>query len=328
MNTTYMLKSTNDHTDRTAEIEAQLKEKGYCMLDSGVFYVSGVNMPANSTLMGINGATRVILAPEKEEGYAIKLDSFCTVRDLTVDGSLDEIPHPDAVGARHGLLFQSNATTKQWGLEPRNSTVSNCVIRYFSGGGITCTDTGYYLNCILAVSNCHILNCGAGVNISHFSEYHDFSNVICTENLYGCINNGGNNTFSSCSFSGNEIGFMIDNRDNKSPNNSHGTVTGCSFNHCGDNKGIAILLYGANCGHVFMGCQVFFGKIIIKDSISIVFDALNFGRQTSIDVEGGGLVMFSNCAFREAQDTTVSITQNDAVKFVNCYTREGKPFAQ
>jgi len=73
---------------------------------------------------------------------------------------------------------------------------------------------------------------------------------------------------------------------------------------------------------------VFFGKIIIKDSISIVFDALNFGRQTSIDVEGGGLVMFSNCAFREAQDTTVSITQNDAVKFVNCYTREGKPFAQ
>ena len=48
MNTTCMLKSTNDRTDRTAEIEAKLKENGYCMLDSGVFYVSGINMPANT----------------------------------------------------------------------------------------------------------------------------------------------------------------------------------------------------------------------------------------------------------------------------------------
>ena len=324
MNTTCMLKSTNDRTDRTAEIEAKLKENGYCMLDSGVFYVSGINMPANSTLMGMNGATRVILTPEKENGYAIKLDSFCTVRDLTVDGSFDEIPHPDAVGERHGLLFRHTATTKEWGLEPRNSTVSNCVIRYFSGGGITCTDTGYYLNCILAVSNCHILNCGAGVNITHLSEYHDFTNVVCTENLYGCINNGGNNVFVNCGFDGNKEAFLIDNSKGQSPNNSHGSAVGCTFNHTDGNGGVGIRILGANSGYSFTGCQLFFSHIVLENSDNIVFDALNTGRQVEIHVKGGGLTMFTNSSFGTAPDA-ITVEDNENVKFINCFTKKGEP---
>ena len=42
------------------------------------------------------------------------------------------------------------------------------------------------------MSDCHILNCGAGINIDHFSEFHKFTNVLSETNLYGCINNGGN----------------------------------------------------------------------------------------------------------------------------------------
>ena len=324
MYTNEFLKSTTDRTDRTAEIEALLKEQGYCLLGSGVFFVSGIVMPAGTTLAGMNGATHLVLDPTLDEGFAVKLDSFCTVRDLTVDGATLKISHPDEVGERHGILFASDATTKSWGREPCNTTVSNCVIRYFSGGGITCIDTGFNLNCIMAVSNCHILHCGAGINIAHFSEYHDFSNVVCTENLYGCINNGGNNTFSACSFSGNEVGFMIDNRNDKSPNNSHGTVTGCTFNHCGNNKGIAILLYGAQHGFVFTGCQIFFGQIILENSSGIVFNALNFGRQTTIDVRGGKLITFANCALSKREDTTITVRDNDYVKFTSCYTREGE----
>ena len=325
MNTVKMLQSTNDKTDRSAEIEALLKSEGYCQLGAGVFYVSGVTMPPHTTLAGMNGATRILLDPTLEAGFAVNINSFCTVRDLTVDGAEEECPHPAEVGERHGLLFLSDSTTKVWHEYPRNATVNNCTVRYFSGGGITCTDTGYSLRCIMAVSNCHILNCGVGINITRLSEYHDFSNVICTDNIYGCINNGGNNTFSACSFSANEIGFMIDNEGGKSPNNSHGTVTGCTFNHCGNNEGVAILLNGAGNGFVFTGCQVFFGKIIIKDSAGIVFNALNFGRKTSIDITGGGLVTFANSAFRERTDTPITVTQNDAVRFAHCYTRTGEP---
>ena len=90
-------------------------------------------------------------------------------------------------------------------------------------------------------------------------------------------------------------------------------------------SGVAILLNGAGHGFVFTGCQVFFGKIIIKDSAGIVFNALNFGRKTSIDITGGGLVTFANSAFRERTDTPITVTQNDAVRFAHCYTRTGEP---
>ena len=325
MNTARLLTSTNDKTDRAAEIEALLQAEGCCTLGSGVFYVSGITMPQSTTLMGMGAATRLILLPELEEGFAVRLTSYCTIKDLAIDGAEEEIPCPDTIGNRHGLLFKSNATTEKWEDDPRNATVSNCVIRCFSGGGITCTDTGYSLRCIMAVSNCHILGCGAGINITRLSEYHDFSNVICTNNLYGCINNGGNNTFSACSFSANKVGFMIDNEGEKSPNNSHGTVVGCTFNHCGNNEGIAILLHSVSHGFVFTGCQIFYGKIVIKDSVNVVFNALNMGRKTSIDVTGGGLVMFNCCALRKATDTAITVTQNNAVKLIHCYTREGEP---
>ena len=95
---TALLTSTNDKTDRTAEIEAMLQSHGCCTLDSGVFYVSGVTMPQNTTLTGMGAATRLILQPQQKTGFAVRLDSFCTVKDLAIDGADEEIPHPDAVG--------------------------------------------------------------------------------------------------------------------------------------------------------------------------------------------------------------------------------------
>ena len=83
----YFLKSKNDQSDRTAEIKEKLKVYGVCVLGSGVFYVTGVKMPDHSTLWGQGNATRVILSPEVDEGAAIQLDSFCTVRNLCVAGA-------------------------------------------------------------------------------------------------------------------------------------------------------------------------------------------------------------------------------------------------
>lgn len=46
----YFLKSKQDKSDRTAEIEEKLKLYGVCILGSGVFYVTGVKMPDHSSL--------------------------------------------------------------------------------------------------------------------------------------------------------------------------------------------------------------------------------------------------------------------------------------
>ena len=320
----YYLSSTHDQTDRTAEIQNLLECYGTCQLGNGIFVTTGIVMPEGASLMGVGYATKLLLREDLQEGYTVTLNSFCTVKDLAVLGSLEEILLPETVGGRHGLAFLGTATLQQWQNQPKNSIITGCFISGFTGGGITCTDTGYHIRSSMAVSDCHIFNCGAGINISHFSEYHMFTNVQCTENLFGCINNGGNNMFVNCGFNSNGTGFLIDNSQGQSPNNAHGSAVGCTFNHTGGNGGIGIRISGAKTGYSFTGCQLFYSQIVLDNSYDILFDALNTGRQVAISVKGGGLTMFTSCAFGHLPEE-IRVEDNDHVKFINCFARTGEP---
>ncbi|MBQ8358162.1 MAG: hypothetical protein IJX39_10230 [Clostridia bacterium] len=321
----YRLESQNDGTDMTDRIEQMLRAYGTCLLGSGVYVVSGVNMPDHSTLMGMGDCTKIILKEDISSGYAVRMGSFCCVKNLSVLGSRAPIALPDTVGERHGILFAGTATTKDWmGPDLKlNAILEGCRISGFTGGGLTCVDTGYYVRASLTASNCHIINCGAGINISHFSEYHEFTNMLCSENLYGCINNGGNNVFVNCGFNANRTAFVIDNAEGQSCNNSHGSAIGCTFNHSGDNKGIGIMILGAKNGYVFSGCQMFYSKIILENAEGITFNAMNFSKNMEISVKGGGLILFTDSVFSK-RPTSVSVTDNSLVKFINCFTREGE----
>ncbi len=321
----YYLESTNDNTDRTAEIMALLEQYGVCRLGCGTFVVSGVDMPDNTSLMGEGGATRVVLDESVEDGFAVRIGSFCTVKDMHLIGDPEACGRPAGVGKRHGLLFYGTATTKEWAGQDRNSIVNGCIITGFSGGGITCHGTGFTTYCSMTVSDCHIMYCGAGINIDWYSEFHKFTNVLSERNYYGCVNNGGNNVFANCGFNANTVGFMMDNSQGQSPNNSHGTAVACTINHSDSNEGVGIMSLGTKAGYIFTGCQVFFSKIVIEDSDGLVFDAMNYGRKVDIDIKGGGTVLFSNSVFKPAPEN-IRITDNDHVKFVNCYTRDtGEP---
>lgn len=324
----YFLKSTGDHTDRTAEIEAMLNTHGVCCLDSGIFTVRGVNMPPHSTIYGQNEATRVVLADDVQEGYAIRLETFCTVRDLTLLGTEGEtaIPADTTVGTRHGLLFEGTATTKDWmGPDLKlNSIIHGLQIRGFSGGGLTCRDTGYYIRASITASDCHIVHCGAGINISHYSEYHKFTNMLCDENGIGCVNNGGNNMFLNCGFNGNRLGFLIDNSRGQTPNDAHGSAVGCTINHTDNNKGVGVMLLGVKNGYVFSGGQMFFSKIVLENSDAIHFTGMNIGRGTEISVRGGSLTMFTDCAF--LGEPTFTVESNDAVRVRNCFLKDGSEY--
>lgn len=319
----YFLESTNDTTDRKSDIEAKLNEFGACVLGSGVFYVSGVDMPDNSTLMGLGYSSRLMLDTSLEEGYAIKMAHHTSVKDLYVAGAEKRIPIPESVGTRHGILFKGTATPERYYGQPENSIIEGCYVTSFTGGGITCADTGYCTNASVTASNCHVINCGAGINISHFSEFHKFTNIISTQNIYGCINNGGNNVFTACGFDSNKkTGFLIDNEGKKSHNDSHGSVLGCTFNHNGNNQGNGIEIIFARSGYVFTGCQMFYSKIVLVDSKNIVFNSMNFGRNEDIQISGGDLTIFNSCAF--ANEPILTIENNDKVRFSSCYTVDGK----
>ena len=319
----YVLESSMDQTDRKGDIEKMLQENGVCILGSGVFYVSGVEMPDNTTIMGMGECTEVILAEDVEEGYAISMKSRCTVKNLTLKGVKEDQGIPDAIGTRHGIAFLGDATgVEDSELQSLDGFITDCRIRNFSGGGIFCKDSGYSCDCAMNVTNCRIHFCGVGLYIPHFSEYHKFTNVVCTKNFYGCINNGGNNMFLNCGFDGNTWGYLIDNSDGQARNNAHGSCVGCTFNHSDHNQGVGIKLLNVGPGYVFTGCQVFFSKIVIEESEGIQFANFNFGRNEGISVKGGGVVRFSGCLF--GTPPVFELENAPHVKVDDCYTRAGE----
>lgn len=314
------LASTGDTTDRTAAIVTMLQETGICNLGPGKFYVSGVNMPANSLIRGCGISTQIILLGTGA-GHAINMNSNCIVEDLIIKGSESTITVSSTLADRHGILWAGNYTQDSTSAnQPSRSMISNVQIRNFTGAAITCYDTGYGIYNNLVVNNVIITTCSAGINIAYWSEFHKFTNVQANYCYYGCINNGGNNIFVNCDFSGNKLGFLMDNSQSQSPNNSHGSAIGCVFNHSDSNNGTGIKILNCANGYVFDGCQIFYSKIEIEESNGILITNSNFGSSnTNISVRAGGTVLFANNM--HASKPPISITDNINVHFVNCYNR-------
>ena len=311
------LESTGDDTDRTSDIAQLLVTYGCCNLGSGVFVVEDLVMPDNSIIQGYGNAT---IKLSDDAIFGIKLGSNCSVRDISVVGSSDVVIQ-ETVRNKCGLLWQGNYTSDTSDTVFKGY-VDNVKISNIEGSGIKCYDTGYGTDSGLNVSNCFIEKCDCGVNIDYWSEYCKFVNVVMQWNYYGCINNGGNNLFSTCDFSHNRIGFLIDDSNLSHPNNSHGTCNGCIFNHMlPNNTGYGIRIINAPYGYVFEGSQIN-SNIYISGSSGIVFGNNGMGGFT-IRVEGGNTVLFNGDIFSTIP--TRQINNNNKVFFANCYSSNGTP---
>lgn len=312
------LAPTGDDTDRTADILALLNSTGVCRLGKGTYYVKNLIMPNWTKIEGSGYSSIIQLKGSDTSAFAIKMGSHTIVSDLLIQGASSAVTLSETVGDRHGILWQGNYTQSQ--SAPSISFISNVMIRRFTGGAITCYDTGYKTVNGLSVMNCYLTNSNAGINIPYWSEFNKFVNVRCGFCYYGCINNGGNNMFSNCDFSSNTMAFLMDNSNSQSPNNSHGTCSSCVFNHSGSNTGIGIKILNCNNGFVFDGCQIFYSQTYIDRSSGIIFSNSNYGSSnTDITISNGGCIMFSNNMF--AGQPTKTISGNNAVHFINCYIR-------
>ena len=315
-NSACFLASTNDTTDRTADILKELST-GYCKLGVGDFYVKDLQMPENSTLEG-SGRSTTLICIDENASFAIKLASFGKVSNLRLIGDPNEISLSQQVGTKHGILWQGDYQKNK--VAPERAVIENVCIQAFTGGGITFADTGYGLRNCVTVNNVYISACNAGINIAFWSEYNKFTNVQCVGCYYGCINNGGNNTFVNCDFSGNKLAYLMDNVQSQSPNNSHGSCVGCVFNHSDSNSGVGIHVLNCDNGFVFDACQIFFSQIIIEDSDGVTICNSNFGaKNCSITVKNGGVVLFNGNVHQEIP--AINIINNDNVHFINCYVR-------
>lgn len=311
------LAETGDTTDRTNDIITMLSENGTCHLGPGLFYIKDLVMPQRTSIIGSGSSTRLYVK-SGDTAFGIKLDTNCTVSDLWLMGD-SSITTSSTIGNRHGLVWQGTYAEDQ--NSPSRSMISNVRITSFTGGGILCENTGTPISRCIDVVNAFIYNCNVGIYIRYSSEFNKFTNVVAQSNYYGCINNGGNNIFVNCDFSGVKgIAFLIDNSQDQSPNNSHGSAIGCIFNHTADNTGTGIKVLNCDHGFVFDGCQVFYSKIEIEDSDGVIVSNSNFGSTNcSISVTNGGATLFANNMHQTAP--TITVTNNSNVHFVNCYVK-------
>ena len=298
--------SETGKTDMTPAIMAMLTETGYCHLGEGIFYVSGnIDMPSNSMLCGCGSKTIIRLFASVEAGYCVKMSSYCTIRDVGFSGSHNAVSAPSTDGHRNAINFVANHSGTDSGNQYDNihCMIENVWIRFFSGSGIYCHNTGNGVSNGLYVVNAYIRSCYAGINLDYYSEFNKFVNICAHTCYYGVINNCGNNVFTSCTFHATNTGFYIDGTQ---PNAAHGTINGCTFCHIGSNTGSAFNGNDITAGFIISDCQFWYNSIDITNSNGVLFDGCYFGRGitsdnpescASITISGGNLVLSSGCVF-------------------------------
>lgn len=308
-------------TDMTGAIMSLLTSTGHCHLAPGIFYVSGnIDMPEGSTLVGCGEDTIIRLLTSSTSAYIVRASQYNTVRDIRFSGGYSA-PNisGDTVGTRHGIAYVGNSDGSTPAVpDALPSVVNSCWFENFSGAGIYCNNSGTSVHQALMVSDCYINNCMAGIDIAYRSEYLKFDNVVIRKCHYACINNGGNNTFTGCTFHG-TIGFIMNNMYNS----GHGSCIGCTFNHidswndpAGLGGGTAIKADNISNGFVFSDCQIWFAKVEIINSRGISINNTQFGGSTPvITISGNYGAFFNGCIFHASPN----ITKNSATRFNNCY---------
>lgn len=310
-----ILVSTGNSADRTAEIQARLLNNKQCILGAGTFYTTGIDLPDGSALFGLGNSS--VLKKFGAGTYVINMNKDNLVANLSIDGN-DNLPAQ--IGTNSGILWNGDYNqSHDPDIQPQNGKISNVSIKNCDGGGITCNNTGTKRYNNIVADNVYITNCGVGINIPFYSEYHRFTNIDAWKCNYGCINNGGNNCFANCDFSDSLItGFVIDNSNGDKTNNSHGTAVGCSFNHIANNTGLALSLNGVSNGFTFGNCNIFRGSIEIINSTGVEITDSLIGTAVTITITDSRAILFDDDIFQTAP--TVNRTNSPYTYFKNCYS--------
>lgn len=321
----YDLYPTGDTTDRAEEIIAILQKKHTCRLAPGDYYIDVLAPPPGNEIIGCGDNTRLIRKSDSTYNYMVRLRQDSSISNLVLVGSASDITVADdwhLYGSPAGICAIRIEGTGSDDTQRFRVSVSDVKITGFAGSGIFVNKTGYHPEGCCYFENIFIRNCNAGISFGSYAEFHRITGLRANECYYGCVNNGGNNVFTNCDFSANVQGLLMDNSSGNYSNASHGSFVGCTFNHSDSNNGTAIELNAMVAGEMFVGCNIFYGAIIITGSQGIVFSGCNFGSRTPITITDGGGVQFANCVFRSNQSV---VTDNRPTKthFDNCYYLNG-----
>ena len=313
---TYSAKLTlpTDHSDndRSGEISALLNAFGLCVLEKGTYIIgASIKMHDSSRLEGHGSA--IILSDAVADGSAIVMDSNCTITGLVISGGLTAAPSTE--GTRNGIEWTGDALL--------TSYIDKCVVSGFSGSGVFLHDTTAKTFRNLLITNCRVTACFVGIDFRRNSEFNRVSNCTIIANRYGIRNRGGNNHIGNCGLDANYCGILIDM--DEGDNTGHGGIANCTINHSNHNAGYGLII--KDTGRMLItACNFYFSKIKLENTNGNIINGCGFGNSTGWEISGGECSLFINCMVASAAQTPVTITDNTAIKIVNCYTRDGAVF--
>ena len=304
-------------TDATSVISTFLTSARYLKFGKGTVNVSGLDMPHGAMIEGSGPYTVFRLPASVTSGYAIKMTGSNIISNIRVSGDTTDHEPVQTIGTRNGIVMTGSTV--------QTNRIVNVTIDNFNGRGLYLSETGPNHRDCLVAENLYITNCDAGICIEN-SEYNRISNTNIYYCWYGCINNGGNNIFTACTFHAYQC-FMMDNTSEAYPNNSHGSCIGCSFNHALGNSApgdYGILIEYATNGFIFSGCQIFYSKVYVGNSAGIAFNACLFGPDQSIAIVDTTEGQINGCIFAGDNDHMPTIRKTSStVQVVNSYNKVG-----
>lgn len=336
----------NDWTTDQQNIRNAMTTAGYCKLAAGEYHIQLLAISGGATNpMMIEGSGKgtvlVVNADYTTYNYAIRISNNCVIRNLTIRSSdYDESATP---GNPYTVANAKNAIriAPSTGTGVCHGVIENVSIEGFSGAGILIDSTGQGTSDGCHILNCFVDKCGAGIWLNTHSEYNRISCCNFSRNYYGAICDGGNNSFTNCGFSGNYCGFYMNNSGGSLANNSHSQAIGCVFNHIDSDsethgKGWGIYIDGATSGFQFIGGQMFYGGIYVKNSKGVAISGFNFGKMIDSGSDVGVKIQFDHTDSYSYGFTMNGCIFDLAPRFVfpqgdnkfkyhidNCYTRTG-----
>ncbi|MGL6131086.1 MAG: hypothetical protein ACRCZ9_05700 [Fusobacteriaceae bacterium] len=289
------LNKTHMSEDNSTIIQIALD---YAVSHNVMLSFAGVNTKASRIQMrdkcNIDGeSTGVITAANKRwpifwegrggTGSGTTVSNMMTIKNLTLYGTLQS----NEILAENGINGgpQNSGPKKTVAPSPNeyevgiylrcagNSKIQNVMFYRFRSAGLVLRGkaTGMVGS---TIDSCIFEECHIGLHMATRTEYNQVINSRCNFCNYGVLNRGGNNTYIMTSANMCAFGFVLASGSN----DGHGNMTNGQLNH----NMYSVVAYYQDSGFVFIGMQMFYGDVFIKDCKGVVFNMSLFKANRSI----------------------------------------------
>jgi hypothetical protein len=258
------------------------------------------------------------------------ISSAITIKNLTLKGSLkdNEITYETGVGGYGPIASSPRKTVSpssnefECGIYLRsahNCLIDNVTFLRFRGTGLTLHTKSSGMTGA-TVSNCIFEESHIGLHLGTRTEYNQLNNIRINNCYYGIINRGGNNNYimTSVNLSGYALVLASGSND------GHGNMTNGQLNH----NMWSVVAYEQDSGFVFIGMQMFYGDVVIKDCAGVVFETCLFkGNRVVVDTDlkstsTVGYNQFSTILYKPYGGGVFSKTDNTPAGLINCINQD------